>query len=52
MAEQQHCMTEICVQHGKSESEALQLIHQAYGDNAMRRAVVFQWWKCFIEIEK
>jgi hypothetical protein len=25
----------------------LQLIHQAYGDDAMRRAAVFQWWKRF-----
>jgi hypothetical protein len=36
MAEQQHCMIEFCVQLGKSESETLQLIHEAYGDNIMR----------------
>jgi hypothetical protein len=28
-------------------SEALQLIHQTYGDDAMRRAAVFKWWKRF-----
>jgi hypothetical protein len=28
-----------------------QLIHQAYGDNAMRRAAVFKWWKRFIDGE-
>jgi hypothetical protein len=28
-------------------SETLQLIHQAYGDDAMRRAAVFKWWKRF-----
>jgi hypothetical protein len=28
-------------------SETLQLIHQAYGDDAMRRAAVFNWWKRF-----
>jgi hypothetical protein len=27
--------------------ETLQLIHQAYGDEAMRRAAVFKWWKRF-----
>jgi hypothetical protein len=26
-------------------SETLQLIPQAYGDDAMRRAAVFKWWK-------
>jgi hypothetical protein len=47
MAEQQHCVTEFCVQLGKSGSETQQLICQAYGDDAMRQAVVFKWWKCF-----
>jgi hypothetical protein len=28
-------------------SETLQLIHQAYGDDAMRRAAVLKWWKRF-----
>jgi hypothetical protein len=28
-------------------SETLQLIHEAYGDDAMRRTVVFKWWKHF-----
>jgi hypothetical protein len=28
-------------------SETLQLIHQTYGDNAMRRAAVIKWWKRF-----
>jgi hypothetical protein len=37
MAEQQHCTTEFCVWLGKSGSETLQLIHQAYGDNAMNK---------------
>jgi hypothetical protein len=27
--------------------ENLQLIHQAYGDDAMKQAMVFKWWKCF-----
>jgi hypothetical protein len=31
----------------KNGSETLQLIHQAYGDDAMRRAAVFKWWKRF-----
>jgi hypothetical protein len=29
------------------KSETLQLIHQAHGDDAMRRAAVFKWWKRF-----
>jgi hypothetical protein len=28
-------------------SETLQLIRQAYGDDAMRQAAVFKWWKLF-----
>jgi hypothetical protein len=27
--------------------ESLPLIHQAYGDDAMRQAAVFKWWKRF-----
>jgi hypothetical protein len=39
---------EFCVQlREKSGSETLQLIHQACGDDAMRRAAVFKWWKRF-----
>jgi hypothetical protein len=28
-------------------SDTLQLNHQAYGDDAMRRSAVFKWWKRF-----
>jgi hypothetical protein len=48
MAEQQRC--EI-VRLEKSGSETLQLIHEAYGDDAMRRAAVFEWWKWFKDEE-
>jgi hypothetical protein len=27
--------------------ETLQLIYQAYGDDVMRQAAVFKWWKRF-----
>jgi hypothetical protein len=47
MAEQQRCAIEFCVRLEKSGSETVQLIHQAYGDDAMRRAAVFKWWKRF-----
>jgi hypothetical protein len=47
MAEQQRCAIELWVRLGKSGSETLQFIHQAYGDDAMRRAAVFKWWKRF-----
>jgi hypothetical protein len=47
MAEQQRCAIEFCVRLGRSESETLQLIHQAYGGDAMRRAAIFKWWKRF-----
>jgi protein gp37 len=40
-------MIEFCVWLGKSGSETLQLINQAYGDDAMRWAGVFKWWKNF-----
>jgi hypothetical protein len=38
----QRCAIEFCVRLGKSWSETLQLVHQAYVDDAMRRAAVFQ----------
>jgi hypothetical protein len=41
------CAIEFCVQLGKSGSETLHLIHQAYGDDALRQAAVFKWWKHF-----
>jgi hypothetical protein len=47
MAERQRCAVEFYVRLRKSASEALQLILQAYGDDAMRRAAVFKWWKRF-----
>jgi hypothetical protein len=47
MAEKQRCTIEFCVRLGKSGSETLQLIHQAYGDDAMRQAAVFKLWKRF-----
>jgi hypothetical protein len=47
MAKQQRCAIKFCIRVGKSGSETLQLIHQAYGDNAVRRAAVFKWWKRF-----
>jgi hypothetical protein len=43
----QQCVIEFCVQLEKSGSEILQLIHQAYGDDAMRQAAVCKWWKHF-----
>jgi hypothetical protein len=35
LVERQRCAFEFCVRLGKSGSEALQLIHQTYGDDAM-----------------
>jgi hypothetical protein len=51
MAEHQRCAIEFCVPLGKSGSETLQFIHQAYGDDAMRRTAVFKWWKRFRDRE-
>jgi hypothetical protein len=45
--ERRRCAIEFCARLGKSGSETLQLIHQAYGDDAMRRAAVFKWWMRF-----
>jgi hypothetical protein len=47
MAEQQRCGIEFCVRFGKSGSETLQLIHQAYADDATRRTAVFMCCKRF-----
>jgi hypothetical protein len=47
--ERQRCANEFCVRIGKSGSETLQLIHQACGDDALRRAAVSKWWKRFTD---
>jgi hypothetical protein len=47
LGERQRCATDFRVRLGERGSETLQLIHQAYGDDAMRRAAVFKWWKRF-----
>jgi hypothetical protein len=31
--------------------ETLQLIHEAYGDDAMRRAALLRWWNRFRDAE-
>jgi hypothetical protein len=43
LVERQRCAIDFCVRLGKSGSETPQLIHQAYRDDAMRRAAVFKW---------
>jgi hypothetical protein len=52
IVERQRCAIELCVRLGKSGLETLQLIHQAYADDAVRRAVVFNRWKPFQDGEK
>jgi hypothetical protein len=44
-------MTAFCVQLGKGGSGILQIIHQAYGDDAVTRAAVFKWCKHIIDRE-
>jgi hypothetical protein len=51
LVERQSWAIEFCVWLGKSGSETLQLIHQAYGDDAMRRAAVFKKRKRFTDGE-
>jgi hypothetical protein len=51
LVKRQRCAIEFCVRLLKSGSETLQLIHQAYGDDAMRRAAVFKWRKRFRDRE-
>ena len=43
----QRCVTEFCVQLGKSGNEALEMLRQAYGRETLSRAAVFQWWRHF-----
>jgi hypothetical protein len=47
LVERQRRAIKFYVRLGKSGSEILQLTLQDYGDDAMRRAVVFKWWKRF-----
>jgi hypothetical protein len=52
LVERQRCANEFCVRPGKiNGSETLQLIHEAYGDDPMRRAAAFKWWKRFTDGE-
>jgi hypothetical protein len=52
--ERQRCAIEFCVRLGKSESETLQIIHQAYGVRISPRAIsgLFQPWKGSSEARK
>jgi hypothetical protein len=47
LVKHQRCVIEFCVRLGNSGSETLHLIHQVYGDDAMRWPAVFKWWKRF-----
>jgi hypothetical protein len=42
LAERQRCAIEFCVRLGKCGSETLQLVHQAYVHDAMRRAAILK----------
>jgi hypothetical protein len=39
----------LCAKLGKSMSETLQMLTEAYGADAMKRLSVFEWHKSFIE---
>jgi hypothetical protein len=39
----QRCVIECCVKLGKSDNETLEMLRQAYGDETLSRAAVFQW---------
>ena len=46
---EQRYAVKFCVKLGKSASETLELIKQAYGDDALSHTRVFEWHKMFKE---
>ena len=45
---EQRVNIKFCVKLGKTATETLQLLHDAYGDEALSRAQVFEWHRRFV----
>ena len=43
----QRCVTEFCVELGKSGNKKLEILWQAYGGETLSCAAVFQCWRHF-----
>jgi hypothetical protein len=46
---EQRINSKFCAKLGKSESETLQMLTEAYGADAMKKSSVFEWHKMFKE---
>jgi hypothetical protein len=46
---EQHINIKFCTKLGKSVSETLQMLTEAYGADAMKKSSVFEWHKRFEE---
>jgi hypothetical protein len=44
--EQRICI-KFCTKLGKSDTKTLELLHEAFGENSLNWAVVFEWHSCF-----
>jgi hypothetical protein len=38
---------QFCVSLGKSATETLEILHEAFGEHSLSRTVVFEWHSCF-----
>jgi len=46
---EQHICIKFCFKNGKTATETYQLLQQAYGEDAMGRTQVFDWFRRFKE---
>jgi hypothetical protein len=44
---EQHACIKFCVKLGKSATETLEMLLEAFGEHSLSRTVVFQWHSCF-----
>jgi transposase len=48
-AEEQRACIKFCVKNGKTGAETLQMLRNAFSDDCLSQAVVYQWVKRFKE---
>jgi hypothetical protein len=44
---EQHICIKFCVKHGKSDTETLEMLHEAFGEHSLSRTGVFEWHSRF-----
>jgi hypothetical protein len=48
---EQHVCIKFCVKHGKSATETLEMLSEAFGEHSLSRTVVSEWHSRFKAVE-